>query len=232
MRWFKLYDDLRSKIKSGLLRAETELDKDLIAPHADDSDFRRVIERLADEGLLRRNKHNELTVAKPRARSRRSASFFEDYSAQGRYPTTRTLSLEIVPLEDSPAFVQDALAKTDCSMLIRHHHVQCVDDIPHAIADSYIPYELIRSEWKSIKDGKSDIHKTLSDLGYAVTAKQETLYVDWPSSDERLHLDIATMPGLPVVRLDCIVWSRETIVEVCLLCDRSDLYEFTYQVQI
>lgn len=232
MRWFKLYDELRSKIKSGLLRAETELDKNLVAPHADESDFQRVIERLADEGLLQRNDHDALTVAKPRARSRRSASFFEDYSDQGRSPAARTLSLEIVPLEDSPAFVQDALAQTDYSMLIRHHHVQCVDDIPHAIADSYIPYDLIRSEWKNIKDGESDLHKTLSDLGYAVTAKQETLYVDWPSADERLHLDIAAMPGLPVVRLDCIVWAQEAIVEVCLLCDRSDLYEFTYRVQI
>lgn len=143
-----------------MLRAETELDKNLVAPHADESDFQRVIERLADEGLLQRNNHDALTVAKPRARSRRSASFFEDYSAQGRTPTTRTLSLEIVPLEDCPAFVQDALAQTDCSMLIRHHHVQCVDEIPHAIADSYIPYDLIRSEWKNIKDGESDLHKT------------------------------------------------------------------------
>ncbi|MBZ0224045.1 MAG: GntR family transcriptional regulator [Dokdonella sp.] len=229
--WFELYDELRSKIKSGELRAEADLEKSTIASHASDIDYRRAIDRLIDEGLLHKSSSDELTVSRVRARSRRSASFQEDYAAQGRSPTTRTIALTLVPLGDAPTFVQETLRDTACSMLMRHYHLQCVDGVPHALADSYVPYELVGTKWKDIQTGNHDVFAVLSDLGMVVTEKQEKLYVDAPTLSEREQLGMLSMPGLQVVRLDCVVWSGDKIVEVCLLCDRADLYEFTYRVR-
>lgn len=228
--WFELYDELRSKIKSGELRAEASLDKATVARHVNDIDYRRAIDRLVDEGLLHRNSSDALTVSRVRARSRRSASFQEDYAAQGRTPTTHTISLNLVTLEETPPFVQEALKDSGCPMLVRHYHLQSVDGAPHALADSFVPYRLVDKKWKDIKAGNHDIFAVLSDLGMAVTEKQETLYVDAPTLSERTQLGMLSMPSVPVARLDCVVWSGNEIVEVCLLCDRADLYEFTYRV--
>lgn len=232
LTWFELYDELRSKIKSGELRAEAVLDKTTVASHASDTDYRRVIDRLVDEGLIQRNASGALTVSRVRARSRRSVSFQEDYAAQGRSPTTYTIDLTLIPLEEAPSFVQEALRYSGCSMLVRHYHLQSVDGVPHALADSFVPYELVGKRWNDIKAGNHDIFALLSDLGIVVTEKQETLYVDAPTLSERELLGMTSMPGLQVVRLDCIVWSGSKIVEVCLLCDRADLYEFTYRIKI
>jgi DNA-binding GntR family transcriptional regulator len=227
--WLEIYDELRSKIKSGELRAEACLDKTAVAKHASDTDYQRAIDRLIDEGLLQKNSSDAVTVSRVRARSRRCASFYEDYASQGRSPTTQTIALNLVPLEEAPSFVQETFKDSGCLMLMRHYHLQSVDGIPHALADSYIPYELVSKKWKDIKAGNYDIFALLSDIGMEVTEKQETLYVDAPTFTEREHLGILSMPGLQVVRLDCVVWSRNKIVEVCLLCDRADLYEFTYR---
>jgi DNA-binding GntR family transcriptional regulator len=230
--WIELYDELRSRIKAGELRAEAEIDKTNIAANISDSDFKRAVERLVEEGVLNKDAYNGLIVAARRARSRRSASFQNDYEAQGRSPSTRTITLDLMPIEEAPDFVQESLKDSECSILVRHYHLQSVDGIPHAIADSYIPYELIGKRWKEIKSGNHDVFKVLSDLGYSVTEKQETLYVDAPTLSEREQLGILAMPGLQIVRLDCILWSGAEIVEVCLLCDRADLYEFTYRIKV
>lgn len=230
--WFELYDELRSRIKSGELRAEAVLDMATAASDVSETDYRRAIDRLVDEGLLSRNSSDAITVSRLRARSRRSASFQEDYAAQGRFPTTKSIDLSLVPLEETPAFVQATLKDSGCSMLVRHYHLQSVDGVPHALADSFVPYELVSKKWKDIKAGNHDVFAVLSDLGMVVTEKQETLYVDAPTLSEREQLGMLSMPGLQVVRLDCVVWSKSEIVEVCLLCDRADLYEFTYRVRV
>lgn len=229
--WFELYDELRSKIKSGELRAEAILDQKTVANHVSDSDYQRAVDRLVDEGVLQRSPSDAVTVSRVRARSRRSASFQADYAAQGRYPTTRTIDLKLIPLDEAPTFVQETLSNSGCSMLMRHYHLQSVDEVPHALADSYVPYEIVGKKWKDIKAGNHDIFAVLSDLGVVVVEKQETLYVDAPTLSERGQLGMLSMPALQVVRLDCVVWSGSEIVEVCLLCDRADLYEFTYRVK-
>ncbi|MCX7176059.1 MAG: UTRA domain-containing protein [Proteobacteria bacterium] len=231
LAWYEIYDELRSRIKSGELRAEASVDKSLIAPGASESDFSRAIERLLGEGLLRPDVTGDITIARTRARSRRSSSFHDDYTAQGRLPSTKTIDLSLMPIEEAPSSVQEALDNTSCSMLVRHYHVQSVDGVPHAIADSFVPYELVGKRWKDIKAGNHNISAVLSELGYQVTEKQETLFVDSPTLPEREHLAIVSMPGVAVVRLNCIVWALDQIVEICLLCDRADLYEFTYRVK-
>ncbi len=230
--WIELYDDLRSRVKSGELRAEHELRRADVAPQAGPQDFDRAVRRLADEGILKRDEREQYVVAAVRARSTRTASFQADYQSKGRTPSVRTLHLGLVPIDDAPAIVQNALGDANCAMLVRHQHIQQVDGVPHAIADSFVPYELVHQRWKEMKLGQYDLFRLLSEQGLEITEKQETLYVDAPTLAEREHLAMLSMPGLPVIRLNCVVWSGPTLVEVCLLCDRADLYEFTYRIRV
>ena len=226
--WLKVCDQIREAIESGRLFAESELKKETVTPNADNSEFDRALNFLANEGLLLRGSGNRFIVAKPRARSRRSASFQRDYSAQNRKPTRNTLELKILPLKEAPELVRAQLESSP--ILVRHHHVQIVDDIPHAIADSYVPYDILGERFGELKE--RDVFDLLGEVGHPVTHKEERLHVDTPSLPERELLGMVEMPTLPVIRLYCIVWSKETVVEVCLLCDRADLYEFQYPYKI
>ena len=228
--WCELYDEIKALIKSGALRAEADMAVEAVSPNADPEDFRKAIDRLVDEGVLLRTSPERVVVAQARARSRRGASFQGDYRDQGRSPTIRTIELELVPTDDAPPLVHQTFAPG--SMLVRHHHVQSVDGIPHAIAESYVPYDIVRGQWQDIRSGNYDLFEVLSAAKHPVTRKQETLYVDSPTFQERIELGIETMPSVSVVRLDCILYSRQTPVEVCLLCDRADLYEFNYVVEL
>ena len=226
--WLRVCDQIREAIVSGELFAETELSRQSVAPRANEADYARALRFLANEGLLHLGPAGRFTVAKPRARSKRSASFEGDYSGQGRKPTRTTFELRILPLAEAPEF---ARAKLHASpILVRHHHLQIVDTIPHAIADSYLPYEILGQRYEDLrKRGTFDL---LDELEYPVTHKEEKLHVDTPSLVEREYLGIVDMPTLPVIRLDCTAWSQDTVVEVCLLCDRADLYEFHYAYKI
>ncbi len=226
--WLKICDRIREAIESGKLFAEDKLEKISVAPDADDSDYDRALNFLANEGLLFRKLDNRFIVAKPRARSRRSASFESDYASQNRHPTRDMLELNILPCVEAPEFVREQLDKR--LILVRYHHIQIVDDVPHAIADSYVPYDILGNRYKELEErGTSDL---LKDIGYPATHKEERLHVATPSLPERELLRMVEMPTLSVVRLNCTIWSEETIVEVCLLCDRADLYEFHYQYKI
>lgn len=230
--WCTVYDELRSKIKSGLLRAESTIVRAQVAPHVSDFDFERAVDRLKDEGLLRMSGEDEILIATTRARSRRTTSFIADYAQQGRVPSISTIHCEIISIDDAPKFVVDSFRDTSTNMLVQHLHVQSVDGEPHAIANSFVPYDIIGSKYKKIINGDMDLHSIFCDLGYNVTEKEETLYVDSPTMEERDFLSIMDKPMLQVVRLDCAVWSNEKLLEVCLLCDRSDLYEFYYKVGV
>lgn len=231
-RYYELFDDLRARILSGELGAEAELTHGIVAPRADARDFARALAQLRDEGLIRATPDGGLTVARPRARSKRGTSFQQDYASQGRAPAVRTVSLHIVPLQHQvPEVVREAYGNAE-DLVVEHYHVQSVDDVPHAIARSYVPYTILQREWSALQHGGRDLCALLADRGHPVTEKQETLYVDVPTAEERRLLEITDMPAVGVVRLDCIQWSGGRVVEVCLLCDRADLYEFTYRIPL
>ena len=46
--------------------------------------------------------------------------------------------------------------------------------MPHAIRDSFHPYDLLRGHWKGIRDGTVDIHAMPEASGFCTTEKQGT----------------------------------------------------------
>lgn len=228
----EIYDDIRKKIRNGELTAEAEVRNvygDIISFR---SEYDKAVALLVDDGLLRQES-GKILVNKVRARSKRGSSFKEDYSAQGRKTEIKVIKTEVVPVGQCPVYVQDAYKhQKQTSMLFRYYHVQIVDGIPHAVADSYFPFEIVAEGFGSITSGDMDVYDYMKNKKYVPTRKKETLYVDSPDSNERVHLKLSETPGIAVVRLDCSVFSDATLIECCMLCDRADLYEFTYDVRI
>lgn len=225
---FEVYDEFRSNLLAGAYLAEEVIDGTSLSLACTNDLVRQALEMLRDEGLVSESRPGVFAVAEARARSARRASFRADYADQGRSPTVRTLSLDIVSTEE----VQDEV-RSLCQaeqLVIRHHSIQSVDGVPHAIAESYVPYELLGSQYRNLRDGKEDVYDILNRLGKQPSHKRESLWVDTPSVEERKGLQLQNLPGVRVVRLSCAVWDHDVLLEVCRLTDRADLYEFIYDV--
>jgi DNA-binding GntR family transcriptional regulator len=209
-----------SLLSSADLCAEIRCDPEML---------RRGMEMLLDEGLvLPHARPGTFEIAARLARSDRDTSFTTDYRLQGRRPEITTIDLTIVSSEDGPDLQEFFGDRT----LIRHRHVQAVDGVPHAIADSFVPFQYLEGSYSQLRNGRSDLWELLEAAGVPPTRKREALAFDTPNGEERRLLDIESTPAVKVVRLDCRVWSGDIPVEFCRLVDRADLYQFIYEVDI
>lgn len=231
MNYFDVYDVIRARITSGEYPAESLLTTDGLQQElgCDTEDVERGLEMLVDEALLRTGTAvGQFRIAAPRARSKRQASFAADYASQGRSPTIRTVELSVVASDSDDELAEFFGPKT----LIRHLHVQSVDGIPHAIADSYVPLAHLDGVHQQLTDGATDLWELLAAAGVPPTRKRESFLFDAPTPRERELLGIVSTPAVRVVRLDCVLWSGQEPVEFCRLVDRADLYQFVYEVDI
>lgn len=175
-------------------------------------------------------KYDKSEKIKSLTRSSRNVGFISDYSDKGRCPEIKSIILELVPINQIDDKIKQYIISQDEVLYIHHYHLQLVDSIPHALADSYIPYSLFKDLFPVLRDSAIDLFVLMKQLGYPVTQKEERLYVDMPTPKEQKYLGLLHNQQQQVVRLDCRVWSNSTLAEICLLCDRGDLYEFNYNV--
>lgn len=232
--WLLFYEALRKKITSGKVHSDhtlciqkiKQVEKLDLSPE----DEQQAISFLIAEGLMKQqNEH--LMFNAPLARSRRDTGFFDDYTAVGRKPSIKTLILEVFPASQIQSEARAYFQNLD-ELLIRHYHIQLIDNIPYALADSYIPYQQFKSLIPVLRNTTVDLFKLMTKLGYKPIKKEERLYIDMPTLEEREHLNILELLRVQVMRLECRVWSERGLVEVCFLCDRADLYEFNYTVDM
>ena len=136
-----------------------------------------------------------------------------------------TLELKILHLSETPEIVRQQMKGS--ARVVRHQHIQMVDHIRHAIGDSYVAHELLDDRHDALKE--RDTFDLLREIGHPVTHSEERLHVDTPSLAERELLEIVDMPTLPIIRMQSTTWARETVVEMCLLSARADLYELQWE---
>ncbi len=176
-------------------------------------------------------------VAQERARSIRSASFQGDYESQGRRPEIRTIELELVEalpdlLQELADLLLGLAAPQQSGIYVRHRHVQSVDGTPHAVCDSYVPRDILGADWKSLDDGEVGLSELLIRQGKRATSKDEYLWFAWATAEEKEMLSYPSAENAPVIRLRCAQLAEREILELCLLVDRADLYEFHYRVDL
>jgi len=230
LSWLDLYDTIRTDIRSGHLAAESDLSQHKLRPQCSDDDWAEVLRLLRQEGLI---ESGASRVAVARARSIRTSSFLSDYKNQGRRPTIETLELGLANWESVPTELQNIdESGAEREPFVRHHHVQLVDGVPHAICESFVPIRCLGAEWAELRHGQRDLFELWREAGQAPLKKEERLWFDWASPAEGSWLALEDSRANPVIRLACAVWSTDSVLEYCLLTDRADLYEFRYEVRI
>jgi DNA-binding GntR family transcriptional regulator len=232
--WLLFYEALRQGIVSGMIKPDDpsslqEL-KQRMNLELSQEEEQEAINFLIAEGLIKQQQ-NRLTFSSPPARSRRDTGFIEDYLATGRKPSVKTLHLEVFPTSQICSEARIYLPDSE-ELWIRHYHIQLIDNVPYALADSYIPHQIFTSLIPLLRNTTVDLYKLMAQLEYRATKKEERLYIDMPTLEEREYLEILELMRVQVMRLDTRVWSGENLIEVCLLCDRADLYEFNYSVDM
>lgn len=234
-QWLVFYQALRGGIISGRINSSHQLAllelKQQLNLELTPAQEQEVINFLIAEGLIKRHQ-NQIMVTPLPARSRRDTGFIEDYRRANRQPTIQTLRLEVLPIQQIPEAAQHYIVNGTDELWIRHYHVQLIDGLPYALADSYIPHRLFNSLVPVLRHSSTDLFRLMGDVGYPPTIKEERLYIDMPTLAEREALQMLDLMRVQVMRLECQVWSDATLVEVCLLCDRADLYEFNYRVEL
>lgn len=231
--WSLAYQELRSILASKYICLESVDDFESIAKefnlnYSIDA-IKIAIRFLISEGIID-TKYNAEEKIKTLTRSNRDVGFISDYSNESRSPIIKTIVLELISADKIQKNVQQYINIQHSPLFIHHYHLQLVDNIPHALADSYIPYNLFKDIFSILRDSSVDLFILMKELGYPVTHKAERVYVDMPTPQEQKYLDLLHNKHQQVVRLDCRVWSKSSLVEVCLLCDRADLYEFNYEI--
>lgn len=227
----RAYDALRRQVLSGNCHAAAPIDLAALQLDSASQEVRSALAYLSAEGLLEVRDGGVFIMDKP-ARSIRSTGFVGDYSRVGRKPTKRTLSVNLLPVRRVEERFRSPFEEAGVKMVARHLHVQTVDDVPHAICDSYIPFEPFEAIYDRLGESQHDLFDLMAECSLRPDRKREVLRVDVPTQRERELLSIEDLSRVMVVRLDCVVWSQGRVVEVCELVDRADLYEFTYEVAI
>lgn len=232
--WLLYYEELRKGIINGEVQSDNPLSfqelRQNVNLNLSPEEESQAINFLIAEGLIKQ-KHNHLTFNAPHARSRRDTGFIEDHTASGLRPSVKTLRLEVFPTSQICQEAKIYLPNTE-ELWIRHYNIQLIDNIPYALADSYIPYQEFSSLIPLLRNATVDLYKLMESLGHSATKKKERLFIDMPTLEEREYLDILELMRVQVMRIDTRVWSNENLIEVCLLCDRADLYEFNYTVDM
>jgi DNA-binding GntR family transcriptional regulator len=231
VEWSEAYDRIRAHLANGESHAKRPIDLAALSLDEKSPEVIKALRFLQAEGVIVTRQGKFYTASKP-ARSSRRTSFFSDYQRARRIPSVKTLTLDIVSVDDLEEELSALFRLTNTELVIRHYHAQQIDSIPYALALSYLPHDIFASLYARLKDSNTDLYHMMTEVGHKPTKKHETLYVDAPTQDERKLLELDGLDRVMIVRIDGVVSANDRIVEVCKLCDRADLYEFTYEVPL
>lgn len=233
--WFSTYQELREQLSRNDFCLDSKENfkflKNEYKLNCSIESIKIAVNYLIAEGIID-TKPNKSEKIKNLTRSSRDVGFISDYGDKGRSPEIKSIVLELVSIDQISDEIKQYIVNQDEVLYIHHYHLQLVDNIPHALADTYIPYSLFKDLFPVLRDSAIDLYVLMKNLGYPVTRKEERLYTDMPTPKEQKFLELLRNQQQQVVRLDCRVWSNSTLVEICILCDRGDLYEFNYNVSM
>jgi GntR family transcriptional regulator len=141
--YFQVAQALQRGIEEGKLPPGSRLDNELhLADHLGLSrpTMRKAMEYLVDQGLLIRRRGIGTIVVQPKVRRPlQLSSLFEDLQTAGKRPSTRVLSLEVVP---APADVAQALHLDEATPVHRIVRLRSAERRPIALMTNYLPADL------------------------------------------------------------------------------------------
>jgi GntR family transcriptional regulator len=141
--YFQVAQAIQAAIEAGRLPPGSRLDNEIQL--ADDlglsrPTMRRAMEYLVGKGLIIRRRGIGTTIVQPKVRRPlQLSSLYDDLTTGGQEPTTRVLSLDVVP---APPEVAEALAVPPGSPVHRLVRLRCAGDNPIARMTNHLPTTL------------------------------------------------------------------------------------------
>ncbi|ACV62316.1 transcriptional regulator, GntR family [Desulfofarcimen acetoxidans DSM 771] len=229
-KWEEIADTMREQIISGKFKPGQDFPTNLelmktFEVHA--ATIQQAVNALITEGLVisSGSSSNRRTVYKPPERSVRSAGFLTEVGSRG---TQEILELKIIDTADE---APEDVSKHFSFPILKYKTRQYRDNIPVAISEAYlsnnIPLEKFKEE---LMDPAVELYSLMKKYGFNPTTCRESLVVSSPNLEEQELLRLPRLTFLPTVRITRLVYdSKGCLLEYCLLVDRADCYEFTYE---
>ena len=168
--YFQIAQNLRAAIENGTLTPGQRLENEIQISErlaVSRPTVRQAIQRLADDGLVVRQRGVGTTVANRRIQRRLAlSSLYEDLQAAGRAPATTVLSAGSVTAEGEVAAALGMEPGTEVFLLKR---LRYADGVPLAVMHNYMPRDLL-------PDG--DPYSTLAASGLYQTFRQHGVQIE------------------------------------------------------
>lgn len=180
--YFQIAENLRAAIESGVLLPGQRLENELQLSErlaVSRPTVRQAILRLADDGLVVRQRGVGTVIASRRIQRRLAlSSLYEDLKAAGRTPATTVLSAGLATADNEVAAILGLTPGTGVCFLER---LRYADGAPLAVMRNYMPQDLLSG---------SDLSATLSAAGLYETLRQRGVH--FHSADEIIGARRAT----------------------------------------
>jgi GntR family transcriptional regulator len=235
----RIADDLRTQILSGelppgdVLPSETELVRQYGSSRGP---VRQAISLLRSEGLIDSHQGRGVFVRQRPAARRLSIEGMAD-RVNGALDSTEEIGgrLEVrryVPTA-APAEVAHRLALAEGARVLARRFRFFVEDRPALLADSYIPYDLVKGT--PVEDPENEpwpggMLAQLRSLGIDVREITEDVATRTPTPDELQ--DLGLRPGTPVFEVTRTVHAADRPVATSRLVIAGDRYVLSYRIPV
>ncbi len=229
-KWQQIADNLREQILNDRLKPGQEFPttKELMImfdTHV--NTVQQAVNRLIAEGLVisSGSGSSKRIVARPPIRSTRSCGFPEDAGAAGRQ---EILELRLI---SSRQDLPDAVLKATGTPVLLYKTRQWRDGVAVAISEAYLPRPLPLERFLvELQSPSVSLYNLMRNYGFDPNICRETLIAAPATPEEQEILNMPQYSAWPVVHITRLVYDPEgSLLEYCLLLDRADSYEFSYE---
>ncbi|UOQ59300.1 GntR family transcriptional regulator [Leucobacter rhizosphaerae] len=182
---------------------------------------RRAIQELVDKGLLVRRRGIGTQVVQGQvSRPVELTSLFEDLERTHHEPSTRVLSHEVIPADET---IAEKLSVAVGSDVLRIRRLRGTDGSPVAILENYLPLEYTDLTEEDLN--AKGLYQLLRARGVTIRIANQSISARRAHADEADLLDTAR--GGPLLTMERVAFDDSgKAVEFGHHCYRPDLYRF------
>ncbi|TXN31608.1 GntR family transcriptional regulator [Lacisediminihabitans profunda] len=183
--------------------------------------IRRAIQELVDKGLLVRRRGIGTQVVHGQVTRRvELTSLFDDLVGGGQKPSTRVLTLDVVPAD---ANVAEKLAVAEGDPTLHVRRVRLADDVPVAVLENWLPADFLDVSSDELKD--HGLYQVLRGRGVTIRVAKQRIGARKATVEEAVLLEIDR--GSALLTMDRTAYDNSgRAVEFGHHCYRPDLYSF------
>ena len=172
--YFQVAQAMEAAITSGKVPPGTQFDNELVLADRlglSRPTMRRAMEQLVDKGLIVRRRGVGTRVVQPKVRrSLELTSLYDDLARDGQAPTTRVLSLSVIP---APDIIAGALKLPTGASVLCIQRLRFAGDRPIAKMTNYVPDGLISPSVEQLE--ASGLYRLLRTAGVTMHSASQNI---------------------------------------------------------